>query len=565
MDFSPRVSCRARSILTSSLIASATVVFTVALIAFPGSREASAQGFRLPSVSKNSGGGNVIFLKRGNKSRKDSNWSRGRRGGKGLAVVTGTGGSGKGTGTGGSGRGSSAGNSGKGSGAGKGGHGDGRGRGGRKIYPPPVISGGGGRGIIVGATTPAGPQNFGGGSNPASPGNQTTRRPGSGVPPANERDYVPDEVVIELAADTTDQAAAALAQRFRLERLDSFDFQLAGTKIYRWRISDRRSVPTVVRALEASGTVISVSPNYIMRLHGEETVAVGAPALEQYALTKLQVPQAHRLARGERVLIAIIDGGVDTSHPELAGAIADTFDAIGSGDKVHAHGTAIAGAIAAQARLKGTAPAAQILAARAFGARSDTSEGTSFHVVKAINWAVTRGARIINMSFAGPRDPKIELSLKAARLQGVVLVAAAGNAGPRSRPLYPAADPNVIAVTATDEEDRLFSAANRGTHIAVAAPGVELWLPGLHGTYQEASGTSFAAAEVSGTVALLIERKSSLTHDDVRRALMSTARDLGPRGIDPQFGAGLVDAYRAVLSVAPPLDAAATASGQAPH
>jgi subtilisin family serine protease len=417
----------------------------------------------------------------------------------------------------------------------------------------------------VGAATPGGAQNLGGGSNSGNTGNQAPRRPGSGVPPSSERNYVPDEVVIELAADTTDQAAQALAQRFNLQRLESFDFQLAGTKIHRWRISDRRSVPTVVRALETSGSVISVSPNYIMRLHGEHTVAVGAPALEQYALTKLQVPQAHTLARGERVLIAIIDGGVDTAHPELAGSIADTFDAIGSGDNLHAHGTAIAGAIAAQARLKGTAPAAQILAARAFGARKDTSEGTSFHVVKAIDWAVARGARIINMSFAGPRDPKIELSLKAARLRGVILVAAAGNAGPRSRPLYPAADPNVIAVTATDEEDQLFSAANRGTHIAVAAPGVELWLPGLNGTYQETSGTSFAAAEVSGTVALMIERKPSLTHDEVRRALMSTARDLGPRGIDPQFGAGLVDAYRAVLSVASSVDASAGSTGQARH
>jgi len=95
------------------------------------------------------------------------------------------------------------------------------------------------------------------------------------------------------------------------------------------------------------------------------------------------------------------------------------------------------------------------------------------------------------------------------------------------------------------------SCDNRGRHIAVAAPGVELFLPGLNGTYQEISGTSFAAAEVSGTIALLIERKPDLTHDNARRTLMSTARDLGPPGFAPHFGAGLVDAYRAVLSIAP--------------
>ncbi|HET6925836.1 MAG TPA: S8 family serine peptidase, partial [Hyphomicrobiaceae bacterium] len=98
---------------------------------------------------------------------------------------------------------------------------------------------------------------------------------------------------------------------------------------------------------------------------------------------------------------------------------------------------------------------------------------------------------------------------------------------------------------------------NRGKHIAVAAPGVELFLPGLNGTYQEISGTSFAAAEVSGTIALLLERNPGLTHDDARRILMSTARDLGPPGVDPHFGAGLVDAYRAVLSIAPTVAGAA--------
>jgi subtilisin family serine protease len=106
-------------------------------------------------------------------------------------------------------------------------------------------------------------------------------------------------------------------------------------------------------------------------------------------------------------------------------------------------------------------------------------------------------------------------------------------------------------VTATDQEDKLFHAAVRGKHIAVAAPGVELWLPGLDGTYQEISGTSFSAAEVSGTVALMLERQPGLDPEAVRRTLMSTARDLGPRGLDPQFGAGLVDAYKALMALKP--------------
>ena len=83
-------------------------------------------------------------------------------------------------------------------------------------------------------------------------------------------------------------------------------------------------------------------------------------------------------------------------------------------------------------------------------------------ILKGIDWAVAHGARVINMSFAGPYDPDIARGLAAARQKGVVLVAAAGNAGPKSPPLYPAADKNVIAVTATDSENQLLPQANRG-------------------------------------------------------------------------------------------------------
>ncbi len=378
------------------------------------------------------------------------------------------------------------------------------------------------------------------------------RRPGiGGLPAFNDRDYLPDEVVIELAANGADQAARLLAQRFRLTQLDSFDVPGAGTRLYRSRILGRRAAPAVVRAIEADRSTVSVSLNYIMRLYGEPPAAASAPPLEQYALAKMQLPQAHVLARGGDVLIAIVDGSVDASHPELQGVIEDTFNAARAGDKAHPHGTAVAGAIAARARLKGSAPAARILAAQAFDRGQDRTEGDGFTVAKAIYWATDRGARVINMSFAGSRDLNIEQSLRYARQKGVILVAAAGNKGPLSAPLFPAANPDVIAVTATDQNDKVFQSANRGKHIAIAAPGVELFLPGLNGTYQEISGTSFAAAEVSGTIALLIERNPGLTHDDARRILMSTARDLGPPGVDPHFGAGLVDAYRAVLSIAP--------------
>jgi subtilisin family serine protease len=155
------------------------------------------------------------------------------------------------------------------------------------------------------------------------------------------------------------------------------------------------------------------------------------------------------------------------------------------------------------------------------------------------------------MSFAGPSDPRLREALAKANKKGMVLVAAAGNAGPNSPPLFPAADPNVIAVTATNADDGLFAGANRGNYIAVAAPGVDIFAPAPDGAYQFTTGTSVAAAEVSGVAALLIERNPSLTPAEVRKILMDTAKDLGPKGRDRDFGAGLVNALKALTAVRP--------------
>jgi subtilisin family serine protease len=112
-------------------------------------------------------------------------------------------------------------------------------------------------------------------------------------------------------------------------------------------------------------------------------------------------------------------------------------------------------------------------------------------------------------------------------------------------------DANVIAVTATDADDKLFPEANRGKYIAVAAPGVDVLLPAPNGAYQLMTGTSVAAAQVSGVVALLVQRRNTLSPATVTRILLDTAKDLGAKGRDAEFGAGLTDAYGAVLQLEP--------------
>jgi Subtilase family len=368
---------------------------------------------------------------------------------------------------------------------------------------------------------------------------------------------ITNELVAEIDGALSDAQADALARRHRLTRLESQSFPLVGATIGLFRITDRRTVEAVSRELGADNSVRTVQPNlrYFLQDQNAE-LTEGDPA--QYANAKLRLPQAHTLAHGANVTVAVIDSGIDIRHPEFAGAVVSSFDALSSKEGPHLHGTGVAGAIVSHARLMGSAPAARILAIRAFGAAPKGAESTSYVILKALDYAAAHGAQIVNMSFAGPKDALIERGLAALAAKGILMVAAAGNAGPKSPPLYPAANTNVIAVSATDAQDKLFAASNRGGYIAISAPGVEIILPAPDEKYQMSSGTSFSAAYVSGLAALMLERNPALKPDQVRALLMKTARDLGPPGRDDQFGAGEADAFAAVsaVSTAPVAEAA---------
>jgi subtilisin family serine protease len=397
----------------------------------------------------------------------------------------------------------------------------------------PVTSTGGGKGTSKGA----------------SAGKGGGKQPNNSAQAAINLRAVPNELVAEIDGALSPAAADELARRHGLERIASQNFPLLGGTIGLFRIVDRRPLDTVRRELAADASVRSVQLNFRYFLQDQKKTSSEGDA-SQYAVAQLRLPQAHALARGMNVTIAVIDSGVDAKHPELANSIADTFDALGSKEGAHAHGTGIAGAIVAHARLMGSAPEARLLAIRAFGAGKGGAESTSYVILKGLNYAVEHGAQIINMSFAGPKDPMIERGVAATAARGILMVAAAGNAGAKSPPLYPAANPNVIAVSGTDAQARLFAASNRGNHIAIAAPGADIFLPAPDEKYQIASGTSFSAAYVSGVAALVMERNPALKPGDIRALLTRTARDLGTPGRDDLFGAGEADAFAAVTAAA---------------
>jgi len=367
----------------------------------------------------------------------------------------------------------------------------------------------------------------------------------NGNQPALNVTSITNDIVAEIdsAADVN-----ALARNHGLRHVESQNFPLIGATIGLFRIADGRSFEAASREFSADSRVHSLQRNFRYFLQDQKTVpAEGDPA--QYALVKLRLPEAHRLAHGLGIRLAVIDSGVDAKHRELAGSVVDSFDALASTEGPHVHGTGIAGAIVAHARLMGSAPAAQLVAIRAFSGGANGAQSNSYVILKSLDYAARQNARIVNMSFAGPKDPLIERGIEAAAARNIVMIAAAGNAGAKSPPLYPAANPSVIAVSATDAQDHMFQASNRGSYIAVAAPGAELFLPAPDEKYQMTSGTSFSAAYVSGLAALMLERNPALRPAELRALLEKTARDLGSPGRDDLFGAGEADALAAVEAV----------------
>ncbi|HEX6703280.1 MAG TPA: S8 family serine peptidase [Albitalea sp.] len=237
--------------------------------------------------------------------------------------------------------------------------------------------------------------------------------------------------------------------------------------------------------------------------------------------------------------LGLVDGGIETDHPLLRGAAVRAWGC--GGRKIaSAHGTAVASLMVGRSdRFRGAAPSATLYAADVYC--DDPIGGSIEAVAAALAWLLGEQVPVINISLVGPANRTLEQVVRRVTSRGVLLVAAVGNDGPAAAPLYPAAYPEVVAVTGVDARGVVLPEAGRGPHVAFAAPGSDMIAAGLsNGPYATPRGTSFAAPLVAGRLAQLMRGTDADASGLALTALAREAIDLGARGRDPVYGHGLV-------------------------
>jgi subtilisin family serine protease len=367
-----------------------------------------------------------------------------------------------------------------------------------------------------------------------------------GRPPAHEPDRVLAWVdrTSELEAVASELAQAARAELVAIHQLPA----VGGALLV---FTTRRDLDDAIEALAADPRVRVAQRDYAYALADDASAAPLA-----WSDSMLGGAALRSAASGAGVRVALIDAGVDRAHRSLAGARLETADVSGHGEAAEAHGTAVAGVLAANGAdgVRGLAPRAQLFAIRACVAREANAMAArclTSALARGLDLALERRARVINLSVAGPPDALVAALVVVAVRSGALVVAAAGNGGKRGPAAYPAALPEVLAVTAIDARLRLARIATRGDYVDLAAPGVELACLSSGGGRTLATGTSFAAPQVSAAAALLLELDPSLSEAQIRELLLASARDAGARGPDPGFGAGIVDPCAAAARIAP--------------
>jgi subtilisin family serine protease len=292
-------------------------------------------------------------------------------------------------------------------------------------------------------------------------------------------------------------------------------------------VSTRRALRQL-RKLDPEGTY---DYNYIYMQGGAATTS---PAAQDKAAPAV----AGHPATGVR--IGLVDSGVDDTHPALAGSEIHRFGCEGR-TIPHGHGTAVASLLAGQAEgFHGADPGAVLYAADIYC--GDPTGGNTLLLARALDWMARERVPVINISLVGARSTLLTRLVQVMAGRGTLLVAAVGNDGPAAPPLYPAAYEEVIGVTAVDARLRVLPEACRGAHVAFAAPGADMRAAAPGGDWAAVRGTSFAAPIVAGLLAASLPQPDPEGARAALDRLSAAAVDLGPAGVDRDYGKGLVGA-----------------------
>ena len=264
-------------------------------------------------------------------------------------------------------------------------------------------------------------------------------------------------------------------------------------------------------------------------------------------LPKIQAPTAWDSSLGTGVTIAILDSGVDGTHPDLQGKLVagwNFYDGNANTADVYGHGTKVAGAAAAASNnatgVTGVAWNAKIMPIRI----SDTA-GYAFYstIAEGVYWAADHGAKVVNVSYAVHGSTSVQSAGKYLQGKGGLLINSAGNSAAVDNTL---ANSAMISVSATDAADLKTSWSSFGNYVDVSAPGQGIWTTTRGGGYGAVNGTSFSSPITAGVVAMMMSANPTLKPSELENILKITAVDLGAAGTDPSFGAGRINAAAAV-------------------
>lgn len=296
---------------------------------------------------------------------------------------------------------------------------------------------------------------------------------------------------------------------------------------------DKNALTNKMTELRKKNSDLIIQPNYIYYVDGKENS--NHRSIPQYALKMTGLNQQIN-TQGRGIKIALIDTPVDTQHPALKGAFIKKYNFVQSKGKRHA--TAIAGILVGRGRIKGVAPAAQLISIGAFNEPNNSRSlglSTSFVLGKAFNKALEEKVHIINLSFGSTEvDPLMKQLAAETISRNILLLASVGNDNHQTSVRYPAALKGVYAITAVDAKSKIYKRANTGNTVDYALPGVGILTSKPGGKYTSVTGTSFANAYATGIFALQLSQKAALNK------LNSKVRDLGQSGKDRFFGRGLM-------------------------